>query len=101
MNAVDVVVLPYTEITTSGSAVLVMSFGRAMIVPRLGCLPELLDGEGAVMYSPGSDDELREALAAAGHRDLRAMGRHNSRRIRRHDWESIAERTGRVYSRLR
>lgn len=101
MNAADAVVLPYTDITTSGSAILVMSFGKGMIVPRLGCLPELLDEEGALMYPPGSDRGLRDALTEAKRRDLSSMGRYNARRVRRYDWATVAERTARVYSRVR
>lgn len=99
MNAADVVVLPYTKIATSGSAILVMSFGRALIIPRLGCLPELLDDEGAVMYSPGAERGLRDALLEAGDRDLHSMGEHNARLVRQYDWSGIAERTARIYAR--
>lgn len=101
MNAADAVVLPYTEVTTSGSAVLVMSFGRGMIIPRLGCVPELLDEEGALIYPPDADDGLRDALTEAKHRDLLSMGRYNARQVRQYDWATIAERTARVYSRVR
>lgn len=101
MNAADAVVLPYTEITTSGSAILVMSFGRGMIIPCLGCVPELLDGEGALIYPPDADDGLRDALTEAKHRDLLSMGRHNARQARRYDWATVAERTARVYSQVR
>lgn len=101
MNAADAVVLPYTEITTSGSAVLVMSFGRAVIVPRMGCVPELLDEEGALMYPPDADAGLRDALTEAKRRDLLSMGGHNVRRVRRYDWGTVAERTARVYAGVR
>jgi glycosyltransferase involved in cell wall biosynthesis len=101
MNAADVVVLPYTKIATSGSAILVMSFGRALVVPRLGCVPELLDDEGAVLYSPGAERGLRDALLETGDRDLRSMGEHNARLVCRYDWSDIAERTARIYARTR
>jgi len=101
MNAADAVVLPYTEITTSGSAILVMSFGRGLIIPRLGCVPEFLDEEGALIYPPDADDGLRNALMEAKHRDLPSMGRHNARQVRQYDWGTVAERTARVYSRVR
>lgn len=99
MNAADVVVLPFRETTTSGSAVLAMSFGRALVVPRLGCLPELVDGEGAVRYSTSRPDGLADALRAVMARDVDAMGEHNRRLVRQHDWESIADSTERTYAR--
>ncbi len=41
MNAADVVVLPYRAILNSGSAMLALTFGRPVIVPNVGSLPEL------------------------------------------------------------
>lgn len=101
MNAADVVVLPYTKISTSGSAILVMSFGKALIAPRLGCLPELLDEAGALMYSHESEQGLRNALLKAETRDLGSMGEHNTHLVRQYDWSDIAERTAQIYSQSR
>lgn len=101
MNAADAVVLPYNDITTSGSAILAMSFGKAIIIPRDGCVPELLDEDGALMYPPGDEEGLRDALVEARTRDLASMGEHNGNAVRRYDWDDIAETTSRVYSRVR
>jgi glycosyltransferase involved in cell wall biosynthesis len=97
MSRADVVVLPYADISTSGSAVLAMSFARAVVVPRLGCVPELLDERGAVFYTAGDTEALRNALTEAKERDLDAMGQHNLDRVRQYDWESVAVTTTRVY----
>lgn len=99
MNAADVVVLPFRETTTSGSAVLAMSFGRALVVPRLGCLPELVDEAGAVAYDPNDPDGLRDALRRAASRDTDAMGTHNRERVAQFDWPTIARATERTYAR--
>ena len=37
LRAADVVVLPFRDILTSGSAILALSFGRAVVAPALGC----------------------------------------------------------------
>jgi glycosyltransferase involved in cell wall biosynthesis len=100
MNAADCVVLPYNEITTSGSAILAMSFGKAIVIPRLGCVPELLDEQGSLMYRHDDGDGLRRALTEATQRDLRAMGAHNAQLVRRYDWDDIAQTTSRVYAGL-
>ena len=42
LRAADVVVLPFRDILTSGSAILALSLGRPVIAPALGCLPETL-----------------------------------------------------------
>jgi glycosyltransferase involved in cell wall biosynthesis len=101
MNASDCVVLPFNEITTSGSAVLAMSFSKAIIIPERGCVPEQLDEEGSLIYPPDSEDGLRTALTEALNRDLMSMGKYNEQLVRQYDWEDIAETTTQVYSRLK
>ena len=49
-NACDIVVLPFTSILTSGSAILAMSFAKPVIAPRMGCLPELLEPDAGWLY---------------------------------------------------
>ncbi len=101
MNAADVVVLPYQNITTSGSAILAMSFGRALVVPSIGCLPELLSDEGAIIYDPSNQDALQTALETVTERDLEAMGSHNRAAVADLDWDRIAEQTQEVYAKAR
>jgi len=98
MSAADTVVLPFRDITTSGSTVLAMSFGKAIVVPTVGCLPELLDEDGAVLYSHDQSDALRNALETVATRDTDRMGAHNLERIRQYDWDSIADRTNKTYA---
>jgi beta-1,4-mannosyltransferase len=98
MNAADAVVLPFRRVTTSGSAVLALSFGRALVVPPAGCLPELLDERGTVFYDPDSESALPRALVTAAGRDLPAMGEHNLFLARDYGWDGIADRTGETYA---
>jgi beta-1,4-mannosyltransferase len=80
INADDVVALPYRDILISGSALLFMSFGRPLIIPRLRCVTELLDDRGAFLYDsrdPGALDA--DGLAEA------------------YDWQKYAGVTGRVH----
>lgn len=97
MNAANAVVLPFERITTSGSAILAMSFGKALVVPRLGFAPDLLDEEGAVMYDPDEPNALTNAISTAESRDLPAMGEHNYRLAQGYDWRTVAERTVATY----
>lgn len=101
MNAADVVVLPFQKVSTSGSAILAMSFGKALVVPELGCLPAVVDEAGGVQYDPDRSDGLLRALEAAMDRDLDAMGQHNFERVQSYDWETIADRTQAVYASAR
>jgi beta-1,4-mannosyltransferase len=99
MNAADVVTLPYRDVLNSGGVLLAMSFGKAVIAPRLGCIPEVLDDLGALLYEPDSENGLLHALRQALEADLAAMGRHNLERARQLAWQDIAEKTYQVYRR--
>jgi beta-1,4-mannosyltransferase len=97
MNATDVVVFPFTEILTSGSVLLAMSFGKAIVVPSIGCIPETVDTQGGFLYDPNDLDGLSRALKKVFSSDLDVMGLHNRRKVEKFDWEEIAKMTIRVY----
>ena len=86
LNAADVVVLPFTAVLTSGSAIQALGFGKPLIVPRLGCLPELVAGGAGLLYEPADDDALAGALTAARSLDLDAARRAALQRTREFDW---------------
>lgn len=96
MRAADVAVVPFRDVLTSGSVVLAMSFGLAVVAPRLGCLPESLGDGGAVLYDPAATNSLATALRDALAADLADMGRRNLERISAFPWELVAERTIRL-----
>jgi glycosyltransferase involved in cell wall biosynthesis len=97
MNAADVVVLPFKDIFTSGSVILAMSFQKAVIAPSIGCVPEVLDKDGAFLYDPADERNLPLAMKGALEADLVKMGRHNYEHAKRFDWTEIAEQTYDVY----
>lgn len=97
MNAADVVVLPFQDILTSGSALLAMSFGKPVIAPRMGCIPEVLDSEGVFLYNYNEREGLLRAIQEASVANLAAMGEHNYDRAKRFDWNVIARKTYVLY----
>ena len=99
MNASDAVVFPYRDILTSGAVVLAMSFSRACIAPRIGCIEEVLDEAGAFLYDAKDENGLLNAMRRAiGRRaDLSAMGEHNRRLTAPWGWDRIAGLTLDVY----
>lgn len=101
MNACDVVVLPYRDVLTSSSIFLAISFGRACIVPHMGCIGDVLDNSGAFLYDPSDKEGLPQAMNHAIERkdDLLDMGEHNRRLAEKYDWNRIAETTLDVYRR--
>jgi glycosyltransferase involved in cell wall biosynthesis len=97
MNAADVVVLPFQDILTSGSALLAMSFGKPVIAPRMGCIPEILHSKGVFLYDHGEEEGLLKAIRQASLANLAAMGKYNSCKAKRFDWNVIAQKTCALY----
>lgn len=97
MNAADAIVLPYNNILTSGAAILAMSFGKPVIAPTIGELPEVIGQQGGIFYDPAEAGALAGAIRHAGTADLQAMGQYNLARARQLGWDSIAGKTRDVY----
>lgn len=99
MKAADAVVLPYQDVLTSGAVVLAMSFGKACIAAKIGCIPDMLDDNGAILYQPDRPAGLRNALteALAVPARLAEMGQHNANRALEWGWDRIARETAEVY----
>jgi beta-1,4-mannosyltransferase len=97
MNAADVVVLPFTRILTSSSANLAMSFHRPVILPRMGCLPELIGSGGGWLFEPNDLDSLTAAMKAASISDTDQVGRNAFNKVLSHTSEHFAEQTMLAY----
>ncbi len=99
LRASDVVVCPFTSSLTSGSLALALSFGKAVVVPRLGCAAEMVSEDGGFLYDPKQPDALVSSLRAAvdARERLEAIGARNRTRMRPFDWTLVARRTLAVY----
>ena len=65
LAAADVVVLPYSDVLNSGTALLALSADRPVVVPGRGAMPELQQAVGREWvhtYTGSLDDALRTAL---------------------------------------
>lgn len=95
MNASDCVVLPYRVFTTSGVAVLAMSFGKVCIAPRIGFFDDILDDLGTFFYEPDDNNGLHKAMKMAlqSKAKLPSMGRHNFELAEQWNWSYVAEKT--------
>lgn len=99
--ACDLMALPYRNILSSGAALMAMTFGRAVLCPRIGCFNDLFDESGAFMYEADDEDGLAAALEAAldeRHR-LDAMGLRNRQEAADVPWSRSAQLTAAVYRR--
>ena len=99
LGACDVVTFPYRDILTSGAVLLAMSYERACLAPRRGCIAETLGETGGFLYDPEAPNALVEAmrLAIEKRAGLPQMGARNLERARRWNWRHIAQRTNEVY----
>jgi glycosyltransferase involved in cell wall biosynthesis len=99
LKAADVLVLPYRDIINSGSAVLGMSFGKAIISPRMGCLPEILQSKGGILYDPDLENGLIEAMrkVLASKNNISDMGKENLETAKKWGWQGVAASTANVY----
>jgi beta-1,4-mannosyltransferase len=60
--ACDVVVVPYREVLTSGTAILAMSFGRPLVSVDVGFLRDVVSKKAGILYRPEDSDGLIDAL---------------------------------------
>ena len=97
MNAADVVVLPYKNIFTSGALLLAMSFGKAIIAPSTGSIPDILGDNGGFLFDPLHPAGLKTAIENSLDSDLASMGRYNFEQAKKYDWDTIAGMTYSFY----
>ena len=62
LTAADVVTAPFEAILTSSSVMTALSMGRPVIVPALGCLPELVSPDAGIVYDPADPHALGQAM---------------------------------------
>jgi len=98
-NAADAVVLPFENVLTSGSLILALSFGKPVIAPALGGIPELVSEDIGVLYDPLRPTALAEALALLrSGLDLQRAGQNAYAKARALDWEPIGRQMADVYA---
>ena len=96
-KAADVVVLPFTDVLSSGSALLAMSFGCPVVAPAVGCLTEAIKTDTGLLYDPSDPDGLYRALLHCQLLDLETLGQNAYEQATRLTWTDMAQKTLRVY----
>ncbi len=101
MNASDVGILPYLEITTSGALLLFMAFGKPVIVADLEPIEELLQDSG-IYYKHGDSQDLARVILEAknGSYNLEKLSQEVSQISQRYQWDDIADKTVEFYNNL-
>lgn len=95
LRAADLVVLPFRDITNSGSALLALSFDRPVLVPARGAMGELRALVGAAWVRTYDGDLTPDVLARA--LDWAVRRPPGGPRLEALDWPEIARRTRSTY----
>ena len=66
-------------------------------MPRLGCLPELVDESMGLLYDPADRRALQKALVEVRTRDLKEAGVNALARAQELDWDRIASSLSAIY----
>ena len=97
MQASNVVVFPFRKMHTSGSVLLAMSFGKAVVVPAMAAIPEYVDDRCAVLFDPTDADGLKKSLVRVSNLDLPRMGKAAFYRAAQSGWKEFATQHATVY----
>jgi beta-1,4-mannosyltransferase len=95
--AADVVVAPFTRVLTSSSVMEAMSFGKPVIAPAMGCLPEVVAPGTGWLYDPKASGALENALRHSLQSESHDMGQRALERARELTWEEMANKTITAY----
>lgn len=88
----DLVVLPFRHVLNSGTVLLAMGFGKAIVAPATGLIPFRLSAQKELLYSENENltDALRRVLAK-NTSDLESIGKHNRVAALRYQWTDFAQ----------
>lgn len=99
MKAADVCVLPYRRVTTSGAAVLALSFRKPIVVPAIGPFPALVRSAAGICYEPAGVPALRQALEEARALDMEQAGQAIAAYLETISWERVGAEHAELYRR--
>jgi beta-1,4-mannosyltransferase len=99
LSAADVVALPFLSATQSGSVILAMTHGRAIVTSRVGEVGRVVERHG-ILLEPGDEEGLRDAIShLIRDEELTATLGSQARAyaLRELSWERIARTTLEIY----
>ena len=88
-DAIDAVVVIRQNSMSSGVPSMAMTFGRFVIAPNVGAMPEYLAGTDNALYDQTSADDLARAMERAAVADREHVGTENARIAATWGWEAI------------
>ncbi|MNP07714.1 GDP-mannose:glycolipid 4-beta-D-mannosyltransferase precursor [compost metagenome] len=97
ISAVDVMVMPYKEITTSGSAILGLSFKKLIIMPNNDFIDEYFKEDMVVRYDPTDANGLNNAMKVALNVKREQKSPDYEEVLKELEWSTIAQKIKNVY----
>lgn len=88
-GAADCVIVVRQTSMSSGIPCLAMTFGRMVIAPTLGGIPEYLAGSDNLLYDGTSSKSLADAMERAAGMDREAIGARNREIAQGRKWDEI------------
>lgn len=99
LNSADVLVAPYEDILSSGTALLAMSFGKPLICPQKGCLTNVLSQQEDLVYS--NIEELTSYMKKCRDLNLEKLGKANFESAKEDfSWDEMSEKIEKLYKKV-
>ncbi|HWA49101.1 MAG TPA: glycosyltransferase family 4 protein, partial [Dongiaceae bacterium] len=99
-GAADVALFSYERILASGGVALAQGLGRAIVAPRIGCLPDMVPDSSGLLYEVNSVEGLAAAMRRITELDVDEMGRQGQLHIAKRSPEAFARTLFGVYKAL-
>ncbi|HUK99937.1 MAG TPA: glycosyltransferase family 4 protein [Nitrospirota bacterium] len=100
-NACDIVVLPYTDITTSGVIPLAYAFSKPVITSAIGGLKDIVNEHTGILVPSKNAESLRDAINAMFNMDYDDMGRQAREYAEKNlNWDTNAQKISGLYRQL-
>ncbi len=99
LNASDIGLIPYAQISTSGIMLLYMTWNKPVIASKIPPFEELL-GTYELYCTPDDVASLTQTIIGAQHQNLDAIGQRLGNLASRQDWAQSATHTSALYQSL-
>ena len=97
-NACDIVVLPYTSITTSGVVPLAYAFSRPVVTTSIGGIKDVVEDNFGILVPPNDSESLRNGINKLLSMDFETMGKYAYEYSNnRFNWGFIAREIKKLY----
>jgi beta-1,4-mannosyltransferase len=97
LDSANILVLPYEEITTSGSAILALSYYKPIIAPKAPFLVESFNEHTAILYDAQDPEGLEKALIQAKTINFARNKPYFDEKLNEISWGPIAENLNKIY----